>query len=70
MPRFYMRCSTCGRRMRLIGTSSETFGRPPTPRERYYRCPQCAAVWTIDIERNFVFTGVPDHLTQDSNAPR
>jgi DNA-directed RNA polymerase subunit RPC12/RpoP len=68
MPRFYKRCSTCGRRMRLIGKSSETFGQPPTPSERYYRCPRCGAEWTIDIERNFLFAGVPDHLTQDSNA--
>jgi hypothetical protein len=68
MSRFYRHCPTCRRRMRLIGTSSETFGQPPTPSERYYRCPQCGAEWTIDIERNFLFAGVPDYLTPDSNT--
>ena len=64
MPRFYKHCSTCGRRMRLIGKSAETFGQPSAPTHRYYRCPQCGAEWTIDIEKNFLFAGVPDHLTQ------
>jgi hypothetical protein len=68
MPRIYKLCSACRRRMRLIGKSSETFGQPPMPTERYYRCPQCGAEWTVDIERNFLFAGVPEHLTQSGTA--
>jgi hypothetical protein len=68
MPRFYRHCPTCRHRMRLIAKSSETFGQPPTATERYYRCPQCSAEWIIDIERNFLFAGVPDHLAQDSTT--
>jgi hypothetical protein len=81
MPRFYYHCSTCRRRMRLIGKSSETFGRPPTPSERYYRCQQCEVsavfLWPVftripdipDIERNFMWAGLPDHLTEDDTPP-
>jgi hypothetical protein len=68
MPRFYKHCPTCHCRMQLIGRSSETFGQLPTASVRYYRCPQCSAEWTIDIERNFLSAGVPDHLEQEGTA--
>jgi cytochrome c peroxidase len=37
MSRFYVSCPACHHpRMHLIGESSERFGSPPTPAERYY----------------------------------
>jgi hypothetical protein len=52
MSRSYRTCLTCRRRLRLIGTSSETFSQPPQPVERYYRCPNCNDEWTYNVERN------------------
>jgi len=46
MQRYYVNCPTYGRRLRLMGQSSETFGDPPGPTEGYYRCPTCRAEWT------------------------
>jgi hypothetical protein len=59
MARFYMTCQTCRRRMRLIGTSTQTFNLPPQPVERYYHCPNCEAEWTYNLERNTQSPGVP-----------
>jgi hypothetical protein len=47
--RFYRLCPTCRRRMRLTGTSSETFSQPPILVERYDRCPNCEAEWTYNL---------------------
>jgi phage terminase large subunit GpA-like protein len=68
MRRFYRACPTCRRRMRLIGTSSETFSQPPQPVERYYQCPNCEAEWTFNVERNFQSEGVPDNMVQRGQA--
>ncbi len=68
MRRFYRACPRCRRRMRLIGTSSETYSEPPTPIERYYRCPTCETEWTYNVERNFQSPGVPAHLSQPGGA--
>jgi hypothetical protein len=57
-------CSTCGRRLRLVGQSSETCGDRPGPVARYYRCPNCGAKWTHDRKRDMIGPAVPDHLTQ------
>jgi hypothetical protein len=65
MRRFYRSCPTCRRRMRLIGTSPETFSLPPIPVERYYRCPNCEAEWTIDVERNLQSPGVPADVSRE-----
>jgi phage terminase large subunit GpA-like protein len=70
MQRYYVGCPTYGRRMRLIGQSSETFGPPPGPTERYYRCPHCDAEWTHDREQNMIGRGVPDNSTQGGTTPR
>jgi hypothetical protein len=68
MSRFYKHCSLCHRRLRLIAKSTETFGQPPTACVRYYHCPQCGGEYTFDIERNFMWESVPDHLAQ-ARAP-
>jgi hypothetical protein len=59
MQRYYVGCPTCGRRLRLMGQSLETFGDPPGPTERCYRCPNCSAEWIHDCERNMLGSGGP-----------
>jgi transposase-like protein len=68
MAQFYVVCPGCRRRMRLIGTSLETFGHPPPPVERYYRCPDCGAEWMYNVERSLQSLGVPAHVTQLGHA--
>ncbi len=66
MRRFYISCPDCHHhRMHLLGQSEEKFGSPPTPTDRYYRCPQCGNEWTYNVERNFVSPNVPAGFQQD-----
>ncbi len=55
MKRVYRACPTCRRRMRLIGTSAETFCEPPIPVERYYQCPHCHAEWAYNERILYLF---------------
>lgn len=57
-------CWQCRKRLVMVEKRGPLLGQPPTHKYRYYVCPRCNSLWSLDVERNFVVEGLPEDVLE------